>query len=82
MYHISPEMPETKWSFPDVLLTSNGSNVNAGNGVGAVVKAEIISDLVKGDKVIAFKMKRRKVSAKARSPYTVYTYQDQFNQLN
>ena len=52
--------------FSDVLLTSNGSNVNAGNGVGAVVKAEIISDLVKGDKVIAFKMKKEgKVSAKS-----------------
>ncbi len=44
--------------FSDVLLTSNGNNVNT-NGQ-AVVKAQILSDHLQGDKVIAFKMKRRK----------------------
>ena len=63
-----------KVEFSDVLLTSNGSNVNTGNGVGAVVKAEIISDLVKGDKVIAFKTKRRKGFRKKHGHRTQYTH--------
>ena len=46
--------------FSDVLITHKGDKVVSGSDVKAVVKAEIISDLVKGDKVIAFKMKRRK----------------------
>lgn len=60
--------------FSDVLLTSNGSNVASGTTVNAVVKAEIISDLVKGDKVIAFKMKRRKGFRKKRGHRTQYTH--------
>ena len=36
--------------FADVLMTDNDGNVVAGADVQAVVKAEIISDLVKGEK--------------------------------
>ena len=46
--------------FSDVLFTSNGDAIVSGTDVKAVVKAEIISDLIKGDKVIIFKKKRRK----------------------
>lgn len=63
-----------KVEFSDVLLTSNGSNVSTGNGISATVKAEIISDLVKGEKVIAFKMKRRKGFRKKHGHRTQYTH--------
>ncbi|MBX2888186.1 MAG: 50S ribosomal protein L21 [Ferruginibacter sp.] len=59
--------------FSEVLLTSNNNQVNAGNTVNAVVKAEIVNDLVKGDKVIAFKMKRRKGFRKKHGHRTQYT---------
>ncbi|HQY19063.1 MAG TPA: 50S ribosomal protein L21 [Ferruginibacter sp.] len=42
--------------FAEVLLTSEGDKLKSGNNIKAVVKAEILNDLVKGDKVIAFKM--------------------------
>ena len=57
----------------DVLLTSNDNNLSLGADVKAVVKAEIVSDLVKGDKVIAFKMKRRKGFRKKHGHRTHYT---------
>ena len=44
-----------------------------GTDVKAVVKAEILSDLVQGDKVIAFKMKRRKGFRKKHGHRTHYT---------
>ncbi len=59
--------------FSDVLFTSNGSDVVSGAGVKAVVKAEIVNDLVKGEKVIAFKMKRRKGFRKKHGHRTQYT---------
>jgi large subunit ribosomal protein L21 len=59
--------------FSDVLFTQNGDTVTAGTNVKAVVKAEIISDLIKGDKVIAFKMKRRKGFRKKHGHRTQYT---------
>lgn len=62
-----------KVEFSDVLLTGNAGNVAAGNAVKAVVKAEILSELVKGDKVIAFKMKRRKGFRKKHGHRTQYT---------
>ncbi len=46
--------------FADVLMTENNGTVVSGTNVSATVTAEIVSDLVKGEKVIAFKMKRRK----------------------
>jgi len=59
--------------FTDVLFTDNGTGVNAGANLNAVVKAEILNDLVKGDKVIAFKMKRRKGFRKKHGHRTHYT---------
>jgi large subunit ribosomal protein L21 len=60
--------------FADVLMTDSNGTVVAGTAVKAVVKAEIISDLVKGDKVIAFKMKRRKGFRKKHGHRTQYTH--------
>jgi len=60
--------------FSDVLITHSGDNVVSGSEVKAVVKAEIISDLIKGDKVIAFKMKRRKGFRKKHGHRTQYTH--------
>jgi large subunit ribosomal protein L21 len=58
--------------FTDVLLTSTGSDANV--AAKAVVKAEIVNDLVKGEKVIAFKMKRRKGFRKKHGHRTQYTH--------
>lgn len=62
-----------KVEFADVLMTDNNGTVAAGSDVKAVVKAEILADLVKGDKVIAFKMKRRKGFRKKHGHRTHYT---------
>lgn len=59
--------------FSDVLLTSNDDNLSLGADLKAVVKAEIVNGLVKGDKVIAFKMKRRKGFRKKHGHRTHYT---------
>ena len=59
--------------FKEVLMTAADGKVAAGSGVKAVVKAEIVNDLVKGDKVIAFKMKRRKGFRKKHGHRTQYT---------
>ena len=59
--------------FSDVLITHNGDEVLSGSNVKAVVKAEIVNDLIKGDKVIAFKMKRRKGFRKKHGHRTQYT---------
>ncbi len=61
-----------KVEFSDVLLTHSGSETLS-NGIKSVVKAEIVNDLVKGDKVIAFKMKRRKGFRKKHGHRTQYT---------
>ncbi len=58
--------------FSDVLMTSNGSDAVLDSKV--VVKAEIINELVKGEKVIAFKMKRRKGFRKKHGHRTQYTH--------
>ena len=52
--------------FDKVLLIANGEAVTVGTPVveGAKVVCEVNSPLVKGDKVIVFKMKRRKDSRK------------------
>lgn len=49
-------------TFDQVLLVDNGGNVRVGTPTvsGAAVKATVLSELVKGDKVIVFKKKRRK----------------------
>ncbi len=59
--------------FADVLMTENNGTVVSGASVSAKVTAEIVSDLVKGEKVIAFKMKRRKGFRKLHGHRTQYT---------
>ena len=59
--------------FADVLMTENNGTVVSGTNVSATVTAEIVSDLVKGEKVIAFKMKRRKGFRKKHGHRTHYT---------
>ena len=58
--------------FSDVLLSSADGNFAAGKDVKSVVKAEIISH-VQGDKVISFKMNRRKGFRKKHGHRTHYT---------
>lgn len=58
--------------FSDVLLTNDDGKLSLGKKVKAVVKAEIV-DQVQGDKVIAFKMKRRKGFRKKHGHRTQYT---------
>ncbi len=58
--------------FSDVLLTGADGKVNVGSALKAIVKAEIL-DQVQGDKVIAFKMKRRKGFRKKHGHRTHYT---------
>lgn len=61
-----------KVEFSEVLLVAEDNNVTT-DDVKKVVKAEIVEDLVKGDKVIAFKMKRRKRFKKKIGHRTQYT---------
>jgi len=60
--------------FSDVLMTTSDGKIVVGTDVKAIVKAEIISGLVQGDKVIAFKMKRRKGFRKKHGHRTHYTH--------
>jgi len=59
--------------FSDVLLSDDNGTLSSGTGVTAKVTAEIVNDLIKGDKVIAFKMKRRKGFRKKKGHRTQYT---------
>lgn len=61
-----------KVEFSEVLMTDNKGKVNAGADLKATVKAEIINH-VQGDKVIAFKMKRRKGFRKKHGHRTHYS---------
>jgi len=61
-----------KVEFAEVLLVENDSKVTIGEAVKAIVKAEIVNH-VQGDKVIAFKMKRRKGFRKKHGHRTHYT---------
>lgn len=58
--------------FGDVLMTAADGKLSTGSDAKATVKAEII-DHVQGDKVIAFKMKRRKGFRKKHGHRTRYT---------
>jgi large subunit ribosomal protein L21 len=49
-----------KVELSEVLLLDRDGIVEVGAALKATVQAEIINELVQGDKVIAFKMKRRK----------------------
>jgi large subunit ribosomal protein L21 len=61
-----------KVEFAEVLLVDNDSKITIGDAVNAIVKAEIVNH-VQGDKVIAFKMKRRKGFRKKHGHRTHYT---------
>ncbi|MCZ2224967.1 MAG: 50S ribosomal protein L21 [Chitinophagales bacterium] len=63
-----------KVEFNEVLFLDNNGVISTGSDVKAKVKAEIVEDLVKGDKVIAFKMKRRKGFRKKHGHRTQYTH--------
>ena len=56
----------------DVLMTGAEDKVSVGSAVKAKVKAEIV-DHVKGDKIIAYKQKRRKGFHKKKGHRTDYT---------
>jgi len=67
-----------KVEFSDVLLVDADGTLTIGSDVKAKVKAEIV-DQVKGDKVIAYKQKRRKGFRKKighRTQYTQITIKD------
>ena len=70
--HIEGKSGE-KIEFSEVLLTDDAGALTIGADVKAIVTAEIINDLVQGDKVIAFKMKRRKGFRKKHGHRTHYT---------
>ncbi len=70
--HISGKSGD-KVEFSDVLMTDSDGTLSIGSAVKAIVKAEIVTDLVQGDKVIAFKMKRRKGFRKKHGHRTHYT---------
>lgn len=61
-----------KVEFGEVLLSHGDDKIAVGKDVKTVIKAEIL-DQVKGDKVIAFKMKRRKGFRKKHGHRTHYT---------
>ena len=62
-----------KVEFNEVLLVDNDGKLSVGGDAKATVKAEIVNDLVKGDKLIAFKMKRRKGFRKKHGHRAQYT---------
>jgi large subunit ribosomal protein L21 len=70
--HISGKAGDSV-EFSDIVMLDNNGSLSVGADAKATVKAEIISDLVKGDKVIAFKMKRRKGFRKKLGHRTHYT---------
>jgi large subunit ribosomal protein L21 len=57
---------------PEVLLVDNAGNLSVGKDVKQKVSAEILSEK-QGDKVIAFKMKRRKGFRKKIGHRKLYT---------
>lgn len=61
-----------KVEFSDILLMDNSGKLSVGEKIKGTVKAEIM-DHVQGDKVIAFKMKRRKGFRKKKGHRTIYT---------
>ena len=61
-----------KVEFADVLLSDNDGKVALGSDIKVKVKAEIVAE-VQGDKVISFKMKRRKGFRKKIGHRTLYT---------
>ena len=71
--HISGKQGD-EVEFSEILMHDNDGKLSMGSDAKVKVKAEIINDLVKGDKVIAFKMKRRKGFRKKHGHRTQYTH--------
>lgn len=63
-----------KVEFSEILMLENDGKLSIGDAAKATVTAEIINETVKGDKVIAFKMKRRKGFRKKHGHRTQYTH--------
>ncbi|WP_205510634.1 50S ribosomal protein L21 [Longitalea arenae] len=61
-----------KVEFSEILLLDDAGKLSIGSAVKGAVQAEIL-DQVQGDKVIAFKMKRRKGFRKKHGHRTHYT---------
>ncbi|OLY92264.1 LSU ribosomal protein L21P [Cnuella takakiae] len=61
-----------KIEFSDVLLADADGNLSVGNAVSVKVQAEIL-DHVQGDKVIAYKQKRRKGFRKKKGHRTLFS---------
>ncbi len=61
-----------KINFSEVLFTDNDGNITVGQDVKVTIDAEIIAER-QGDKVIAFKMKRRKGFRKKKGHRTLFT---------
>ena len=62
-----------KIEFSDIMFVENDGNINFNSDAKVTVSAEIVNDMIKGDKVIAFKMKRRKGFRKKHGHRTQYT---------
>lgn len=62
-----------KIEFSEILLHDNNGKISVGADANVTVKAEIVNDHIKGEKVIAFKMKRRKGFRKKHGHRTQYT---------
>ena len=63
-----------KVEFSDIMFHENEGKILIGSAASVKVKAEIVNDTVKGDKVIAFKMKRRKGFRKKHGHRTQYSH--------
>ncbi len=71
--HISGKTGD-KVEFSDILFLENDGDVKSGSDANATVTAEIINDTIKGEKVIAFKMRRRKGFRKKHGHRTQYSH--------
>ncbi|MEP6949858.1 MAG: 50S ribosomal protein L21 [Ginsengibacter sp.] len=71
--HLTGETGD-KIEFTEILLHDNEGKISLGADAKVIVKAEIVNELVKGEKVIAFKMKRRKGFRKKHGHRTQYTH--------
>ncbi len=69
--HLSGEIGD-KIELQEVLLVNKDGKLSSGKDAKGKIQAEILSH-VQGDKVIAFKMKRRKGFRKKRGHRTQYT---------
>ena len=69
--HLGGEIGD-KIELGEILLVDNDGKLSSGKDAKGTIKAEILSH-VQGDKVIAFKMKRRKGFRKKHGHRTQYT---------